>query len=45
MPLFADHLKNARVVTEKGLALTIDKMNVKEDTFSEAMDQIVNNKR
>ncbi|CAD5220860.1 unnamed protein product [Bursaphelenchus okinawaensis] len=45
MPLFADHFKNARVITEKSLGIYVDKMNVKNETFTMALGDIIHDER
>ncbi|KAE9556365.1 hypothetical protein FO519_000405 [Halicephalobus sp. NKZ332] len=45
MPLFADHFKNARVIENLHLGLLVDKMDVRQDTFTKAITELVTNQR
>ena len=45
LPRVADHFKNARVVTEKGLSVYVDKMAVDDETFARALDAVLHDSR
>jgi glucuronosyltransferase len=45
VPLFADHFKNAKVIEEKGLGVTVDTTQINNGKFANALGEVLSNNR
>lgn len=45
VPIYVDQLTNAAVLSDSGMAVTVDFTGLTEESLTEALDQVLNNKR
>ena len=45
IPMFADQMRNAKMVEKRGIARIIDKRNITGESLTEALEEILRNDR